>query len=268
MTFSLRPGLSPRSVIAGFSPARLTWSLARYASRHAACQQKCSRHGLTQSKATQTSVESGSYASVNDFELSGTSTADLASPDDLQRLTALRVGNVYTLGLFSDASELASAVKSDVHAGLDVSNTVALADRIARYGVNSVARAVSVSFWRLLLDAMNDFTVLVLLGAGATSLALEYSLASSTEGANWVESASILAAVCLVVLVTAVNNWQKECQFRALQEIQAEGTVRAVRGGTEVALSTSAVLVGDLLLLEAGDMLCADGVLVAGNNIK
>lgn len=44
--------------------------------------------------------------------------------------------------------------------------------------------------------------------------------------------------------------------------------VRAVRNGREVQLRSSSVLVGDLLLVETGDILCADGVLVAGADIK
>jgi Ca2+-transporting ATPase len=44
--------------------------------------------------------------------------------------------------------------------------------------------------------------------------------------------------------------------------------VRAVRGGREVELSVRSVVVGDLLLLEAGDILCADGVLVDGYDLR
>lgn len=41
-----------------------------------------------------------------------------------------------------------------------------------------------------------------------------------------------------------------------------------MRNGREVQLRSSTVLVGDLLLVETGDILCADGVLVAGADIK
>lgn len=44
--------------------------------------------------------------------------------------------------------------------------------------------------------------------------------------------------------------------------------VRAVRGGQELAVPVCGVLVGDLLLVEAGDILCADGLLVAGSDVK
>lgn len=44
--------------------------------------------------------------------------------------------------------------------------------------------------------------------------------------------------------------------------------VRAIRNGREVELPVRDVLVGDLLLVETGDILCTDGILVAGCDVK
>lgn len=44
--------------------------------------------------------------------------------------------------------------------------------------------------------------------------------------------------------------------------------VRAIREGREQALPLRDVLVGDLLLVETGDILCTDGLLVAGSDVK
>ena len=44
--------------------------------------------------------------------------------------------------------------------------------------------------------------------------------------------------------------------------------VRALRQGREVELPVREVLVGDLLLVETGDILCTDGLLVAGCDVK
>lgn len=44
--------------------------------------------------------------------------------------------------------------------------------------------------------------------------------------------------------------------------------MRAIRDGREQALPVRDVLVGDLLLVETGDILCADGLLVAGCDVK
>ena len=66
--------------------------------------------------------------------------------------------------------------------------------------------------------------MLVLLGAGVLSLVLGLAV----EGGDaWVEGAAIMAAVTVVVLVTAGNNYQKEKQFRELNKINEDTTVRS-----------------------------------------
>ena len=44
-------------------------------------------------------------------------------------------------------------------------------------------------------------------------------------GDSWIEGAAIMAAVAVVVLVTAVNNFQKEAQFRELNKLNEDTQV-------------------------------------------
>jgi Ca2+ transporting ATPase len=71
----------------------------------------------------------------------------------------------------------------------------------------------------LLARAAQDVTVLVLLGAGVLSLVLGLAVEG---GDSWIEGAAIMAAVAVVVLVTAVNNFQKEAQFRELNKLNED----------------------------------------------
>lgn len=206
--------------------------------------------------------------SFDDVTTQGKHPADL-SLTDLQSLTDIHVGNIYKLGIVDDAEHLSMSLNTSLQSGLLDLTPESLAARGAQYGENTLPAPVSVTFLELVLEALGDFTVGILLGAGILSLGLQLFLPKNSNPApDWVESASILGAVTLVVLVTAVNNWQKEQQFKSLQKIQEESTVRAVRGGKEVQLDTSKVLVGDILLLERGDILCADGVLIGGSDVK
>lgn len=82
---------------------------------------------------------------------------------------------------------------------------------------------MQVSFTELVINALSDFTVIVLIISGVTSLVLDFSF---NGGSQWVEGAAILAAVSVVVLVTAVNDFQKEKQFRELSDLCAESQVR------------------------------------------
>eukprot|EP00741_Cyanophora_paradoxa_P012285 tig00020604_g11871.t1 len=84
----------------------------------------------------------------------------------------------------------------------------------------------------------------------------------------WVDGVSILGAVALVSAVTAANNYTKEAQFRALNRVKNDRRARVVRGGAPREVQASELVVGDLVLLEAGDQVPADGVLVAGFGLE
>eukprot|EP00741_Cyanophora_paradoxa_P012332 tig00020607_g11917.t1 len=84
----------------------------------------------------------------------------------------------------------------------------------------------------------------------------------------WVDGVSILGAVALVSAVTAANNYTKEAQFRALNRVKNDRRARVVRGGAPREVQASELVVGDLVLLEAGDQVPADGALVVGFGLE
>ena len=185
----------------------------------------------------------------------------------LSDLTPLHVENVYEqLETITSPESLARALNSDQTCGIAASSSGA---RALVFGNNTTPAPTSATLLELVIEALSDFTVLALIGAAGVSITLELWLAAR-EGreANIVESVSILIAVAVVVLVSAGNNWQKEAQFRALEKVQSQTFVRAVREGTEVRLPAEEVVVGELLKLETGDILCADGVLLQGFDIR
>jgi len=85
---------------------------------------------------------------------------------------------------------------------------------------------------------------------------------------HWIEGVAILISVFIVITAGSVNDYQKEKQFRALNAKKDDRKVKALRGGENVMISVFDVEVGDVLLLEPGDMLCADGIFIQGHNLK
>jgi Ca2+-transporting ATPase len=66
----------------------------------------------------------------------------------------------------------------------------------------------------------------------------------------------------------ALNNYDKEKQFRELKaKNDKTRTVTIIRKGESLIISEEEILVGDKLLIEGGMTMCADGILVKGNNI-
>lgn len=91
----------------------------------------------------------------------------------------------------------------------------------------------------------------------------------STHGTAWIEGVAILACVIVVVLVTAINDYSKERQFRSLQEkIETGQTFSVMRDGEAKDVPVSDIVVGDVLRVKYGDLLPADGFLLQGNDLK
>ncbi|KAI1316721.1 hypothetical protein EDD11_009537 [Mortierella claussenii] len=85
---------------------------------------------------------------------------------------------------------------------------------------------------------------------------------------SWVEGVAILAAVIIVVMVGSINDYQKEAQFRKLNAKKEDREVKVLRNGETVLLSVFDILVGDVLHLEPGDVISADGIYLGGHNLK
>jgi Ca2+-transporting ATPase len=85
---------------------------------------------------------------------------------------------------------------------------------------------------------------------------------------DWVEGVAIMIAIAIVVIVGSINDWQKERQFKALNERKEERGVKVIRDGVEKVIDIKEVVVGDIALLEPGEIVPCDGIFISGHNIK
>jgi magnesium-transporting ATPase (P-type) len=69
-------------------------------------------------------------------------------------------------------------------------------------------------------------------------------------------------------MVGSLNDWQKERQFRVLNDKKEERGVKVVRSGVERVIDVKELLVGDVALLEPGEIIPCDGVFISGHNVK
>ena len=70
------------------------------------------------------------------------------------------------------------------------------------------------------------------------------------------------------VMVGSLNDWQKERQFRVLNDKKEERGVKVVRSGIERVIDIKELLVGDVALLEPGEIVPCDGIFISGHNIR
>ena len=92
--------------------------------------------------------------------------------------------------------------------------------------------------------------------------------ASNDPPVDWVEGVAIIVAIVIVVSVGSVNDWQKERQFKTLNEKKEERTVKVIRGGVEMLVDVHEVVVGDVALLEPGEIVPCDGIFLSGHNVR
>ncbi len=161
-----------------------------------------------------------------------------------QLQTLLDIGNrgaVYSAGVVTSMDELAAGLCTSKVRGIP-GTAQDIQQRRSVYGINALPKPPTTTFWAYVQEALEDFTVRILIIAGVGSIILQTVLDNGSAGdgaaAGWIEGAAILAAVLVVVLVTAVNNYQKERQFMQLNDLQADTLVWVVVGRSEKRGST------------------------------
>ncbi|KAL1999397.1 hypothetical protein VTN02DRAFT_4581 [Thermoascus thermophilus] len=144
-----------------------------------------------------------------------------------------------------------------------------LFDRIRIFGCNRLPERKSTSFLKLFWDAYNDKIIILLTIAAVVSLSLGlYETFSGSSGVDWIEGTAICVAILIVTVVTAANDWQKERQFAKLNRRKNDRQVKAIRSGKSVMVSFFDITVGDVLHLEPGNSVPADGVFISGHGVK
>lgn len=193
------------------------------------------------------------------------------SPDDLTALHDPKsLAKLHEIGGLSGLSD---ALQSDPSKGLSSSGND---DRISKYGRNTLPTKKAKSFFRLCFEAMKDKVLILLTVAAIISLALGLyetfgqETIYDSEGkpmpkVDWVEGVAIIAAVVIVVVVGAANDYQKERQFAKLNSKKEDREVIVVRDGSRNMVSIYDLLVGDIINLETGDVVPADSVMINGD---
>ncbi|CAL9227380.1 unnamed protein product [Arabidopsis halleri] len=137
--------------------------------------------------------------------------------------------------------------------------------RKSAFGSNTYPQKKGRSFWRFVWEASQDLTLIILIVAAAASLALGIKTEGIKKG--WYDGISIAFAVLLVIVVTATSDYRQSLQFQNLNEEKRNIRLEVTRDGRRVEISIYDIVVGDVIPLNIGDQVPADGVLVAGHSL-
>lgn len=160
-----------------------------------------------------------------------------------------------------ETKEAARRLETDEKQGLTAQMA---AERLAQKGRNELAETDGKKslFWRFLAQ-FDDFMILLLLGAAVVSVVI-----SRLSGENDVLDAVMILGI--VVLNAALGLFQESKAEKALEALKkmAAPHARVIRDGIVREVPAAEVVPGDLLLLETGDAVCADGRVVESRSLK
>ncbi len=128
----------------------------------------------------------------------------------------------------------------------------------AEHGDNKMSRNKGKSFARRFFENLGDPVIKILIGA------LIINVIFTFRDADWFETGGIAVSILLATFISTLSEHGSQAAFDRLSESSASFSCRVLRSRDIVELSIDEVVVGDLVLVGAGEQICADGILVSG----
>ena len=136
-------------------------------------------------------------------------------------------------------------------------------ERLMKYGPNELASQKKVSIIRRFFSQFEDFMILVLLCAAAVSFLL-----SLMKGqADYADPVIILLVITLNAVLGVIQETKAEHSLEALKKLSAP-QANVLRDGKRRTIPSSELVPGDIVFLEAGNMVPADARLLTAANLK
>jgi P-type Ca2+ transporter type 2C len=143
--------------------------------------------------------------------------------------------------------------------------------RLQRYGTNELQESAGRSPWEILIDQFKDIMLLMLVAVAIISGILD--LVSWQAGElkpgelPFKDTIAILAIVILNGILGYVQESRAEQALAALKKLSSPN-VRVIRDGKQVEIAGKDLVPGDVMLLEAGVQVAADGRLIEESNLQ
>lgn len=128
-----------------------------------------------------------------------------------------------------------------------------------KYGSNKIDIKSDNKFIKLFIASLGDPIIKIMLIA----LAIRFVLMFSDQ--SWYETLGMLFSILLSSLISSLSEYGSNKSFRILQEKYSNNSVNVIRNGVIKSIDANDVVVDDLVILETGNLICADGEIVDGS---
>ncbi len=127
-----------------------------------------------------------------------------------------------------------------------------------KYGTNKISNVKKNSFFKLLLESLGDPIIKILLVALAIKIVFLF------RDFDYFETLGILIAIFLASFISTISEYGSEAAFRRLQEESSKLKVKVIRDFILQEIPIDDVVVNDIVVLQSGDKVPADGFLLKG----
>jgi len=149
------------------------------------------------------------------------------------------------------------AAAKEIGASLDGLTLSEAADRLKKYGKNELAEEGRKSPLLVFLSQYKDFLVIILIIAAIISMIL----------GDIESSLVILVVITINAILGTVQELKAEASLAGLKAMSSP-TAKVLRDGEIKVINGNEVTVGDVVLIEAGDYICADGRIIENASLK
>ena len=154
----------------------------------------------------------------------------------------------------SQEDELFTHLGADIKQGLSAAEAT---KRLETFGPNAIARGKQTPAWKIFLRQFKSPLVLLLLVAAGSSLAFQ----------EWLDGIAILAVVLINAIIGFYMEFQARRSMDALKKMVSIST-KVFRGDSLSEINSEALVPGDVIYLEAGDMTPADARLYKSTQLQ
>ncbi len=137
-------------------------------------------------------------------------------------------------------------------------STVEVEASRAKHGANKLNEYKRKSFIKSFISNLNDPIIRVLI------IALFINIIFMFPNINWFESGGIAVSITIATLVSTISEYSSENAFEKLREKNKNTKCVVVRDGGEREILSEEIVVGELIILSAGEQIFADGELTEG----
>ncbi|MDD1682677.1 MAG: calcium-translocating P-type ATPase, PMCA-type, partial [Methanoregula sp.] len=141
-------------------------------------------------------------------------------------------------------------------------STAQVADFRKKYGVNTMTPPVREPLWKQYAEKFDDPIIRILILAVAIS-----TVVSIVRGSGLLDTIGIIIAILLSTGIAFFNEYRSSKEFDVLNAHRDDVAIKVIRDGHPTSVASRDIVTGDLILLEAGDGLPADGWVTAADDL-